>query len=293
MDVTTTDLILEATELWREQKGDPGELPGIKTRQYRRRGFPVTRVEVLNAEGAEAVGKPVGTYVTLETGQRQGRSTDFFPRLVSALSEELEKLLKVSELAPVLVVGLGNRAVTPDAVGPWAAEQTVATRHLVERLPQTFGRFRPVSVVATGVLGSTGVESGELVKALCAQLHPAAVIAVDALAAHSAHRLCTTVQLSDSGIVPGSGVGNARFALTQEALGVRVIAMGAPTVVRSAVLCAALGGSEEQQQELGELFVTPKDIDASASELAKAMGYATTMALQEGITLADIQTLLS
>jgi spore protease len=137
------------------------------------------------------------------------------------------------------------------------------------------------------------VESGELVKALCTQLRPAAVIAVDALAARSAQRLCTTIQLSDTGIVPGSGVGNARFALTQEELGVKVVAIGVPTVVRSAVLCADLGGSEEQQKALGELFVTPKDIDATASELARIIGYSVTMALQPGLSLGDVQMLLS
>jgi spore protease len=235
----------------------------------------------------------VGTYLTLETGPRQGRDEHYFENIVQAVSQELGGLLKLENAAPALVVGLGNRRVTPDAMGPWAVENTVATRHLVEHMGETFGDFRPVSAVATGVLGSTGVESGELVKALCTQLRPAAVIAVDALAARSAQRLCTTIQLSDTGIVPGSGVGNARFALTEEELGVKVIAIGVPTVVRSAVLCADLGGSEEQQKALVELFVTPKDIDSAASELARIIGYSVTMALQPGLSLGDVQMLLS
>lgn len=288
-----TDLILEATELWRNRPGDPGELPGVATKEYRRSGFSVTEVRVLDETGAEAVGKPIGTYLTLEIGARQGRNMDFFPKIVEAVSAELGKLLELKDEDSVLVVGLGNRNITPDAVGPWAAEQTVATRHLVDRLPDTFGKFRRVSVVATGVMGTTGVESGELVKALCGQLRPAAVIAVDALAAHSAHRLCTTIQLANTGIIPGSGVGNARCALTKEELGVPVIAVGVPTVVRAAVLCAALEGSEEQQRSLGDLFVTPKDIDSTAAELAKIIGYGVTMALQQGISLADIQLFLS
>lgn len=169
----------------------------------------------------------------------------------------------------------------------------MVTRHLVSALPEQFGRFRPVSAVATGVLGTTGVESGELVRALCGQLRPSAVVAVDALAARSAHRLCNTIQLSDTGIVPGSGVGNARFALTEEALGVRVIALGVPTVVRGAVLCADLGGTREEQEALGELFVTPKDIDDTASELSKAIGWGLSLALQEDLSLEEIRLLLS
>ena len=288
---SATDLALESAQLWREQ--NPGELPGVRSRELHCKGFPVTEVEVLNEEGERAVGKPAGHYRTLELGSRQGRSADYFPRLVEALAEELRSLLALKEGESVLVVGLGNRNVTPDAVGPWAVEQTVVTRHLVSARPEQFGQFRPVSAVATGVLGTTGVESGELVRALCGQLHPAAVVAVDALAARSAQRLCTTIQLADTGIVPGSGVGNARFALTEEALGTRVIAVGVPTVVRGAVLCANLGGTREEQEALGELFVTPKDIDDTASELSRAIGWGLSLALQEDLTLEDVRLLLS
>jgi spore protease len=143
------------------------------------------------------------------------------------------------------------------------------------------------------VLGTTGVESGELVKALCDRLKPDAVVAIDALAARSAQRLCTTVQLSDTGIVPGSGVGNARFALTEESLGCRVIAVGVPTVVRGAVLCAQLGGTEAEQKDLGELFVTPRDIDAAGAELSRAIGWGLSMATQEGLSLQEVQALLN
>ncbi len=288
---SATDLALESAQLWREQ--NPGELHGVRSREFHCKGFPVTEVEVLNEEGERAVGKPAGHYRTLELGSRQGRSADYFPRLVEALAEELRSLLALKEGESVLVVGLGNRNVTPDAVGPWAVEQTVVTRHLVSARPEQFGQFRPVSAVATGVLGTTGVESGELVRALCGQLHPAAVVAVDALAARSAQRLCTTIQLADTGIVPGSGVGNARFALTEEALGTQVIAVGVPTVVRGAVLCANLGGTREEQEALGELFVTPKDIDDTASELSRAIGWGLSLALQEDLTLEDVRLLLS
>jgi spore protease len=282
---------VEATELWQSQNA--GALSGVVQREHQRCGFAVTEVEVLNDQGAQAVGKPVGRYLTLDTGPRAGRAADHVQRLSQALSEELRSLLRLKQEDSVLVVGLGNRRITPDALGPWAADQTVVTRHLISALPESFGQFRSVSAVATGVLGTTGVESGELVKSLCDRLKPDAVVAIDALAARSAQRLCTTVQLSDTGIVPGSGVGNARFALTEESLGCRVIAVGVPTVVRGAVLCAQLGGTEAEQRELGELFVTPRDIDAAGAELSRAIGWGLSMATQEGLSLQEVQELLN
>jgi spore protease len=286
-----TDLAVEATQLWQSQ--NPGALSGVVQREHQCQGFAVTEVEVLDGQGAQALGKPIGRYFTLDTGPRTGRTSDHTQRLSQALSEELRSLLRLKQEDSVLVVGLGNRRITPDALGPWAADQTVVTRHLISALPESFGQFRSVSAVATGVLGTTGVESGELVKSLCDRLKPDAVVAIDALAARSAQRLCTTVQLSDTGIVPGSGVGNARFALTEESLGCRVIAVGVPTVVRGAVLCAQLGGTEAEQRELGELFVTPRDIDAAGAELSRAIGWGLSMATQEGLSLQEVQALLN
>ena len=279
-----TDLAIEATQLWQERNA--GALPGVRQEERKRRGFPVTEVEVLNEEGAQAVGKPAGRYLTLDTGPRRGRAADFLPRLSEAIGEELRGLLNLNKEESVLVVGLGNRSITPDAVGPWAVDQTVVTRHLVRALPDRFGQFRSVSALATGVLGTTGVESAELVKALCAQLRPGAVIAVDALAARSAQRLCTTVQIADTGIVPGSGVGNARSALNRETLGVPVVAVGVPTVIDVRALCP---GSEWRE----EMFVTPRDVDSRVRTAARLVGYAVNMALHDGLTPEDIDMFLS
>ena len=226
-----TDLAVEARELTRQGAGAT-ELEGVRAREETREGYPVTRVEVLNETGAKALGKPVGTYITLDLAALARREEDAFPRAARALAAELGLLCKdVPPSAPVLVVGLGNRAITPDAIGPGAADHTLVTRHLVERAPEHFGSFRPVAALAAGVLGTTGVESGELAGAVAEKVRPACVIAVDALASRSLHRVCTTVQLSDTGIVPGSGVGNHRYALDRETLGVPVIAVGVPTVV--------------------------------------------------------------
>lgn len=280
-----TDLILEATELWRSREGDPGELEGIVTHERTCQGLKVTEVEVLNEKGAEAAGKPVGRYLTVELEPREKQRSDSFQRNVEVLAELLSSMLPEGD-GSALVVGLGNRDVTPDAVGPWAVDSVVVTRHLVRRFPETFGDFRPVSAVATGVLGTTGVESGELVAAICRQIQPSVVIAADALAARSVSRLCCTLQLADSGIVPGSGVGNARFALNEKVLGVPVLAVGVPTVIRA----SALGN--RQEKELEDLIVTPKDIDSTAAELAKMIGFGVTKALQPRISVEEIRMML-
>ena len=194
-----------------------------------------------------------------------------------------------------LVVGLGNRAITPDAIGPKVHEHTLVTRHLVEQIPEHFGAFRPVASLSAGVLGATGMESGELVQAVCRRLKPACVVAVDALASRSLKRLCRTVQLSDTGIAPGSGVGNHRWALDRASLGVPVLAVGVPTVVDASTLAADLLGQEELPP-LGEgrdLLVTPKDIDSQVDDLAKVIGYGISLALQPGLDVADLDLLLS
>lgn len=280
-----TDLILEATELWQNQPGDPGKLEGIVTHQRTELGLPVTEVEVLNQQGAQAVGKPVGRYLTIELERRAQQTMDSFQRGVEVLARELRNMLPQGN-GGALVVGLGNRNVTPDAVGPWTVDSVVVTRHLVQRFPDAFGDFRPVSAVATGVLGTTGVESGELVVALCERIQPTVVIAIDALAARSPDRLCNTIQLANSGIVPGSGVGNARFALNQETLGLPVLAVGVPTVIRASVL------AQGRISGLEDWIVTPKDIDASASELSRMIGFGVTKALQEQLSVEEIRMML-
>ena len=193
------------------------------------------------------------------------------------------------------MVGLGNRAITPDAIGPKVHEYTLVTRHLVEGVPEHFGSFRPVASLAAGVLGTTGVESGEVVRAVCEKLRPACVIAVDALASRSLERLCRTVQLADTGITPGSGVGNHRFALDEKTLGVPVLAVGVPTVVYGATLAADLLGRDDLPPlgRGGELLVTPKDIDSQVADLAKIVGYGISLALQPGMTVEDLELLLS
>lgn len=292
-----TDLALEEKELW----GGPEDLPGIESHHFTQEGYPVTVVIITSQDGAHALRKPMGSYVTLELEGLKRREPDAFGRAVRALAHELGEFSALRTAKSVLVVGLGNRAVTPDAIGPTAVQHTLVTRHLVEQLPDQFGQMRPVCAIAAGVLGTTGVESGELADSLCKRLKPDLVIAVDALASRSLSRVCTTIQLSDSGITPGSGVGNARAALDEQTLGIPVLAIGVPTVVDGATLAAdivAEAGKGDLEPEAlrghdGGVFVTPRDIDERVADLSKVIGYGITLALQPDMTLEEAEMLLS
>ena len=224
-----TDLAIEAHELWQESAGKTTRLAGVKATEKKIQGYPVTQVDILDREGEAALGKPAGSYRTLDLTAFWQRGDGFFDRAVRAVGQQVKELTPDS--GPVLVVGLGNRAMTPDAVGPLAADSILITRHLIDAMPQHFSGFRPVAALRPGVLGTTGVESAEAVRGLVDRLHPSAVIAVDALASRRVGRVCCTVQFSDTGIIPGSGVGNHRSALNRETLGVPVLAVGVPTVV--------------------------------------------------------------
>ena len=295
MRTRRTDLAMEARELWQESAGEMTALSGVEARDECRDGIPVNTVRILDQEGERALGKPRGTYVTLTVEGLAARREDIFRRAVRAVAGALWELGR--ELPPrglILVVGLGNRDITPDAVGPKVHDQMLVTRHLLRQMPEQFGGLRPVASVAAEVLGTTGVESGELVREVCDAIRPAGVVAVDALASRSLKRLCSTIQLSDTGITPGSGVGNHRMGLNRESLGVPVLAVGVPTVVDGATLAADLLGAEELPRlEAGrELLVTPKDIDSQVSDLARVIGYGINLALQPELTLEELELLL-
>lgn len=293
-----TDLALEARELWQESAERTTRLSGVKAVKTKQEGYPVTRVEILNETGEAALGKPKGSYLTIDLTTFWQRKPDFFGRAVRAVGGQLKDLLPAQ--GPVLVVGLGNAAMTPDAVGPLTLESLLITRHLLSAMPRQFAGFRPVAAFRTGVLGTTGVESAEAVRGLVAEVQPSLVIVVDALASRRVGRVCTTVQLSDTGIVPGSGVGNHRAALNQETLGVPVFSIGIPTVVDAATLAADLleesGVEDFDPDRLREgrepLMVTPRDIDAQVRDLSKVVAYGINWALQD-LEIEEINALLS
>ena len=295
-----TDLAVEAEALFRERSGaGAADLPGVRAETRRRNDFSVSTVEVLDARGEAALGKPRGTYITVELDALIRREENAFSDACVVLSDVLRSLIKLEKTGNCLVVGLGNRDITPDAVGPVTLDFVMVTRHLKERLPEDFAAFRPVAAVCSGVLGTTGIESSDLVRAIAQKLHPDAVIAVDALASRSPDRLCRTVQIADTGIVPGSGVGNARQALNRETLGVPVIAVGVPTVVDAATLAVDLASRSGAQLDpagfgrTGGMIVTPREIDKNVRDVAKLIGYSLNLALHDGLTVEDVDMFLS
>ena len=290
-NIFRTDMAAEARDLW--QRGQRSPLPGLFTRRETRSGYSVDVVEIQDPEAADKLCKPMGRYVTVELDPLFRREEDAFVRACGVLSQELRRQLGLGANDSVLVACLGNRDITPDAVGPLTAEKVLATRHLKENMPEAFAAFRPVSVFCTGVLGTTGVESARLTAAVTDSVRPDRVIAVDALSARETGRLCQAVQISSAGVVPGSGVGNAREALNRETLGVPVTAVGVPTVVDARTLCADLTGVTPEALGEGALFVTPRNIDSRVRDVAKLVGYAIDLALHEALTVPDVDMYLS
>ncbi len=296
-----TDLALEA----RESAGDEaGRIPGVKIREKEKKGIRVTSVEVTDKRGEEAIGKPAGLYVTLEAGRLREKDPKGNRAVAEELSFYIRELLKAAGSPDsVLVVGLGNHEVTPDSLGPRVLDNLKISGHLKEKGPGA-----SVSGIVPGVMAQTGMETARIIHGIVKETRPGAVLAIDALAARSVSRLGTAIQLSSTGIRPGSGVGNHRHSLTEESLGVPVIALGVPTVVAAAAivydtldslaeLLKAAGadgqagavecmGPEERYQmvreliepRLGPMYVTPGNID----EQVKLLSFV----LSEGINLA-------
>lgn len=264
-----TDLAMEEREL------HASELPaGVCCRERQERGIRITDVEIRDKGGEAALRKPMGRYVTLELEDAQIRCAP--SDCAAAVSAELAALLPPE--GPFLVIGLGNRAVTPDAIGPMTLRQVLATRHLRGTLPDLFGSFREVSTLPTGVLGDTGLESAEIVRSLVRETKPRCVLAVDALASARPERLCRSIQLTDAGIAPGSGVHNDRRPLCRESLGVPVLGIGVPTV------CDLRSLVETEE----EMIVTPGKIDAQISDLVRILGAAINQALHPEIPPEDL-----
>lgn len=251
---------------------DGGALPGVTSEVRDQDGFQITCVRILDKGGENSLCKPIGTYVTMDLESFFRRDEDSFPKAVSLLAQYISRLLSLGENDSVLVAGLGNASITPDAIGPETTRFTLATRHLKQQMPEDFAVFRPVSVCQTGVLGTTGMESSALVKAIRTASEPSAIVVIDALAARSSDKLCRTVQLTDSGIVPGSGVGNDRAELSRKTLGLPVLAIGVPTVV-----------------DAGEgLIVTPRDIDKYVKDAGKLIAYALNIAFHPALSISDV-----
>ncbi|MBQ4626594.1 MAG: GPR endopeptidase [Clostridia bacterium] len=277
-----TDLALERCEFLGKK-----DIEGIEIESFDAKKAKVTRIDIKNEKGARAVDKPVGRYVTVEVTPF-AKHAQFIDDSFEALCDEMKRMLP--EKGSVLVAGLGNIRITPDALGPKCASMIFATRHITGELLEATGLsgLRCVSAFSTGVMGETGAEASELIKGAVEMLRPDAVVTVDALAARSVMRLGNTVQMCNTGIVPGSGVGNSRKEISQKTLGVPVIAIGVPTVVDAATLVSDYSDSDEIGEEAKMMMVTPREVDLMIERAAKLTALAINCALQPGISPEDM-----
>lgn len=314
-----TDLALEAREIGHAAQ----DVSGLTVDVERLGPMTVTRIEVETDAAATRIGKAKGFYVTIEVPELRQRDPELQERVAERFGEELTRFVKVPDNGVVLVIGLGNWNVTPDALGPLVVEDLFVTRHLFSLMPDIVSEgFRPVCAVAPGVLGITGIETLEIVLGVVDRIRPHLVIAVDALAARSIDRVNTTIQIADSGIHPGTGVGNQRRALNRETLGVDVIAIGVPTVVDAATIASdamdiLLNELEDKVpgngagkilnqftydqkralvadvlQPLGNnLIVTPKEIDEFVEDAARVVAMGLNVALHPAMTMEDAKNL--
>ena len=235
-----TDLAVERRDIYRKANKIENEIDGIDAQeQEMNEKLKVTRVKVTSKEGEKAIGKPIGNYITVDVKDLKMATEEDIQNSAEVLSQELVKILDnhVDKQGEILVVGLGNLYVTPDSLGPKVINDIDVTRHLIKYLPQYVEEgTRMVSAISPGVLGTTGIETYEILKGIVQNVNPKLVIVIDALASRSIERISSTIQLSDTGIVPGAGVGNTRKEISERTLGIPVVAMGIPTVVESAVL---------------------------------------------------------
>ena len=234
-----TDLALERRDIY-QKVNNLKQIDGIKsTEEEINEKLKVTRVEILNKNGEKAIGKPVGNYVTIDVKKLKLAEDEDIQKASEVVTKELKKIIDIhtDKQGDILVVGLGNIYVTPDALGPKVINEIDVTRHIIKYLPQYVDEgTRPVSAISPGVLGTTGIETLEILKGIVDNIHPKLLIVIDALVSRSIDRISSTIQISDTGIVPGAGVGNTRQEISQTTLGIPVIALGIPTVVELATL---------------------------------------------------------
>lgn len=309
-----TDLALEAHEMrCQQEKRTDNKIDGVAVETEEKEDVTITRVKVLNETGVQKLNKPVGNYVTIDAPHLKSRDPELYLLVETTLKEELDKLYQLDENAVSLVVGLGNWNITPDALGPKVVSSVLVSRHLKEYLPDKIDdRIRPACAIAPGVMGITGIETGEIIKGVVEKIKPSLVIVIDALASMKMERVSTSIQLSDTGITPGSGVGNARKALNEETLGCKVIAIGVPMVVDAATIAIdtidkVLQKSseqyltEEQKSKLVEtilspydenVMVTPKEIDVLIDDVSKIIANGINLSLHRSMTLDEINLYL-
>ena len=285
-----TDLALERRELLGESCPE-----GVRFIEKKNEDAKVSEIIIENEDAAKALGKPRGKYITVEMNGFPDCASLCDGRL-EALTDTIKSLLP--EKGDVLVAGLGNTEITPDALGPECAAMVIATRHIDEKTKKELRlpALRSVSVITPSVAGKTGIESTEIIASICEKIKPCAVVTVDALAATNVSRLARTVQLCNTGIQPGSGVGNARKAVNEENLGVPVIAIGVPTVVDAVSLAKSISGEihidRENEESYSRMMVTPKDTDVITQSASKLIALALNCVLQPVLSREEILSLM-
>ncbi|MCL2399551.1 MAG: GPR endopeptidase [Defluviitaleaceae bacterium] len=320
-----TDLALEQSEILREGRPDDSSIDGVEIKTEEVNNIIVTWVKIVNEKGAEAMGKPIGNYITIESEAMKDNDIDAHEEIIKIMAQKLGQLHKLNKNGSVLAAGLGNWQVTPDALGPKVIEKLLVTRHMNEILPEELqDRVRSMAAIAPGVMGNTGIETGEIIKGVAERIKPDLILAIDALAARRTNRINATIQMTDTGINPGAGLGNKRMRLNKETMGVPVIAIGVPTVVDAATLVndtmnrmltemirEASQGSPfyEMLVELeddekyglikdildpyaGNMFVTPKEVDAVIDRLTNIIANGVNIAFHPGIDGGDINRYL-
>lgn len=287
-----TDLAVEAREIAGEH------VSGVDFKTYSENGLEISRLTVKNQKAKQELGKEIGTYITIELPSLTDNFTETDERL-KTIGLEIRRLLPVNGL--LLVVGLGNTEITPDSLGPKTSSRVLATRHITGEIARATGldKLRPVAVMQTGVTGQTGIETGEYILSIVKRIRPNAVVAIDALASRRLERLGCTLQISDTGISPGAGVGNHRTKITKETIGVPVIAIGVPTVVDVQTFASDLVGGNSKLSESSkiepngrQMIITPREIDLLTERAARLIGFALNAAMQNEFELSDLVSLM-
>lgn len=319
-----TDLAVEAQEIYKEKNKE--SIPGTEVEEVSYGDIKVSNVKILDDEGEKIMGKPKGTYVTIDIPEFAHYDGESIDEVSKVLAERLTPLINLEDSMTALVVGLGNWNITPDAVGPKVIGKLMVTRHLRQLVPDSIDEgIRPVCAIAPGVLGLTGMETGEIIRGIVEKVNPDLIICIDALASRRMSRVNKTIQIGNTGISPGSGVGNRRMELSERTLGVPVIAIGVPTVVDAATLANdtidlvidemishSTEGNEfynmlksvdrNEKQRLikevldpyvGNLMVTPKEVDMVIDSVSKMIANGINIALQPALDLEDINKFLN
>lgn len=289
-----TDLAAEAREM------DPA-IAGVEEEENAFEDHVVTRIDIKTPEAAEKLGKRMGRYVTVDAPELLDRPRELARGIAEAAANELSAMLEREKSDRILVIGLGNREVTPDSLGPRVIDELLITRHVKEFLPEIFEfPVRSVAALAPGVMGTTGIETLEIIKGMISRIQPSLLIVIDSLASRRAARISTTIQISDAGIEPGSGVGNVRAGINRNSIGIPVISIGVPmvvyasTITHDAVLMMAESEAEGEKKRLNDiaeritresiegLIVTPKDIDRIVRDMAGILAEGVNRALFAG-----------